>query len=63
MIPRRDLYRDPEVSSYRISYLGNYFTWMAPLEGVMNVWIQEADRLADPRPLTRKKGRGWRVIP
>jgi dipeptidyl aminopeptidase/acylaminoacyl peptidase len=58
MIPRRDLYRDPEVSSYRISYLGNYFTWMAPLEGVMNVWIQEADRLADPRPLTRKKGRG-----
>jgi hypothetical protein len=33
MIPRRDLYRDPEVSSYRISYLGNYFTWMAPWRG------------------------------
>ncbi|MCB2219734.1 MAG: S9 family peptidase [Bacteroidetes bacterium] len=40
-IPLEDFFKNPEKSSYKISPDGNYFSFMAPYENRMNVFVQE----------------------
>jgi dipeptidyl aminopeptidase/acylaminoacyl peptidase len=40
-IPLEDFFKNPEKSSYKISPDGNYYSFMAPYESRMNVFVQE----------------------
>ena len=57
LIPRAVLFGNPERFQPRLSPDGQWLTWLAPFEGVLNVWLAPTDRIADAQPLTRRKGR------
>ena len=40
-IPLEDFFKNPEKSSYQISPDGNYYSYMAPYEKRMNIFVQE----------------------
>ncbi len=42
-IPLEDFFRNPEKSSYQISPEGGYYSFMAPVESRMNVFVQGVD--------------------
>jgi hypothetical protein len=52
-IPRRLLFGDPERAIARISPDGRRLAFLAPVEGVLNVWVGPIDAPADAKPLTR----------
>lgn len=60
LIPRAVLFGNPERAQGRISPNGQYISFLAPLEGVLNVWVAPVDRIAEARPITRDTGRGIR---
>jgi dipeptidyl aminopeptidase/acylaminoacyl peptidase len=53
LVPRRLLFGDPERSIARISPDGRRIAFLAPLDGVLNVWVGPIDAPAEARPLTR----------
>jgi acylaminoacyl-peptidase len=57
LIPRAVLFGNPQRFQPRLSPDGQWMTWLAPFEGVLNIWLAPADRIADAQPLTRRKGR------
>jgi dipeptidyl aminopeptidase/acylaminoacyl peptidase len=64
LIPRRVFFEEPERSDVRLSPNGARIAFLAPLDGVLNVWVGEtAAVVSDPaaaRPFTRDRGRGVR---
>ena len=60
LIPREALYGNPTRTAGRISPDGRWVSWMAPHEGVMNVWIAPA---ADPAAARRMTSATDRPIP
>jgi dipeptidyl aminopeptidase/acylaminoacyl peptidase len=61
LIPRRVLFGDPARDAPAISPDGGRLAWLAPRDGVMNVWVGARD-LSDARPLTDDRDRGIRVV-
>jgi dipeptidyl aminopeptidase/acylaminoacyl peptidase len=59
-VPRELLFGNPEKSSPKISPNGEHWAYLAPDEGVLNVWVGLEGRNA--RPLTSDRGRGIRVF-
>lgn len=57
LIPRKVLFGDPERFQVRLSPDGRWISFLAPWEGVRNVWIAPAGEPANARPLTRERGR------
>ena len=57
LIPRAVIFGNPSRFQARLSPDGAWLTWLAPFEGVLNVWLAPADRVAAAQPLTRRKGR------
>jgi acylaminoacyl-peptidase len=57
LIPRAVLFGNPERFQPRLSPDGQWLTWLAPFEGVLNIWLAPADHIADAQPLTRRTGR------
>ncbi|MEO6114480.1 MAG: S9 family peptidase [Sphingomicrobium sp.] len=57
LIPRDEIFGNPSRSAGRISPDGNYVSWMAPVVGVMNIWVAPASNPAAARPITRETGR------
>ncbi|MBD3285054.1 alpha/beta fold hydrolase [candidate division WOR-3 bacterium] len=57
LIPREVLFGNPERSAPLISPDGSMFSYRAPLEGVMNIWVKNIDR-DNARPVTSDTGRG-----
>lgn len=60
LIPRQHLFGNPQRAAVRISPDGQRLAWLAPVEGVLNVWVGP---LADPeaaQPVTRDDSRGIR---
>ncbi len=55
LIPRNLLFGDPERAALRISRDGKWLSWLAPSDGVVNVWVAPVAKLADARPLTSDK--------
>ena len=41
LIPLRDFFRNPEKTSYRISPDGKYYSWLAPYQNRLNIFVQE----------------------
>ena len=60
LIPRDALFGNPERASVMISPDGKYLSWIAPVEGVMNVWVAPAGDPAQARAVTGDKARGIR---
>src|SRR6476646_8339057 len=57
LIPRAALFGNPSRHQARISPDGKWLTWLAPFEGVLNVWLAPADDVGAAEPLTRVTGR------
>ena len=60
LIARDALFGNPERASVQISPDGKYLSWIAPLEGVMNVWIAPSTDPSAARAVTDDKARGIR---
>ncbi|MCL5436549.1 MAG: hypothetical protein M1549_01565 [Candidatus Dependentiae bacterium] len=57
LIPRTVLFGDPEKIGLTISPDGTKIAYLAPLDGVLNIWVRTIGR-DDDRPLTHERGRG-----
>lgn len=72
LIPRDTILDNPNRTKITLSPDGKYLGYLAPLGGVMNIWIQELEPAdggeAQPKPLTFDTGRGinsfeWTYLP
>ena len=61
LISRADLFGNPEKAGASISPDGAMVSFLAPLDGVLNVFVAPRGRLDEARPVTRDTGRGIRV--
>jgi dipeptidyl aminopeptidase/acylaminoacyl peptidase len=59
LIPREVLFGNPERVSPRISPDGRRLAWVAPVDGVLNVWVATVGA-DDARPVTEDRDRGIR---
>lgn len=57
LIERAKIFGNPSKSGGRISPDGKWLSWIAPRDGVLNVWVAPASDLAQARPLTEEKVR------
>ncbi|MCG8440334.1 MAG: hypothetical protein MI723_00855, partial [Caulobacterales bacterium] len=53
LIPRAELFGPPERFRGRLSPDGQKVSWLAPRNGVLNLWIAPADTPEDARPVTQ----------
>lgn len=60
IIPRKVLFDNPDRAQVKISPDGNLLAWLAPLNGVLNVWVAPRNNLEDAQPITHDTGRGIR---
>jgi dipeptidyl aminopeptidase/acylaminoacyl peptidase len=60
LIPREALFGNPERAAVMISPDGRWLSWVAPVDGVMNVWIAPAGKPGEARAVTRDTARGIR---
>ena len=58
LIPRADLFGNPVKFQGRISPDGNWLSWLAPVDGVMNLWVAPTGDPLAAKPITEDKGRG-----
>ena len=61
LIPRKVLFGNPDKASPRLSPDGLHIAFLAPVEGVLNVWVGPASDPVAAEPLTRDSGRGIRL--
>jgi dipeptidyl aminopeptidase/acylaminoacyl peptidase len=57
LIPRRILFDNPTFFGAKISPDGRWISWLAPIDGVLNVWMAPATDVKAGEPVTRTKGR------
>jgi dipeptidyl aminopeptidase/acylaminoacyl peptidase len=60
LIPRATIFGNPSRSQGRISPDGRWLAWLAPRDGVMNIWVAPAAEPAKARALTNEKARPLR---
>ncbi|MFN7021497.1 MAG: prolyl oligopeptidase family serine peptidase, partial [Phycisphaerales bacterium] len=60
LIPRADLFGNPEKAAAQVSPDGAKVSYLAPVDGVLNVWVGPTAKPADARPVTREAKRGIR---
>ncbi len=60
LISRDALFGNPERANVKISPDGSTLSWIAPVNGVLNVWVAPADDLSKARAVTDDKARGIR---
>ena len=53
LLPRRLIFGNPERTIVRISHDGTRIAFLAPVDGVLNLWIGPIARIEDARPVTR----------
>lgn len=58
LIPRELLFGNPERAAPVLSPNGAYLAFLAPVRGVMNVWVAPRGNLAAAKPVTGDTGRG-----
>jgi dipeptidyl aminopeptidase/acylaminoacyl peptidase len=57
LIPRALLFGNPERRAIQISPDGRRISWLAPLNGVMNIWVAPIDKLDQALPVTDEQTR------
>ena len=60
LISRKMLFSNPDRASVTISPDGSHLMWLAPLDGVLNIWIAPRDNPTAARVLTQDSGQGIR---
>ncbi|MGI9428742.1 MAG: S9 family peptidase [Bythopirellula sp.] len=60
LIPRSALFGNPQKASARISPNGKWLSFLAPVDGILNVWVAPADNLDAAKPITDDKQRDIR---
>lgn len=60
LISRDALFGNPEKLAVQTSHDGKYLSWVAPLDGVLNIWVAPADDPAKAKAVTDDKARGIR---
>jgi dipeptidyl aminopeptidase/acylaminoacyl peptidase len=58
LIPRRVLFGNPERTVVRLSHDGKHLSYLAPVNGVQNVWVAPIDNLDAAKPITKATERG-----
>ena len=58
LIPRTQFFGNPEKARARLSPDGKRLAYVAPVEGVLNVWVSPDDDPAKAKPVTQDKHRG-----
>jgi hypothetical protein len=58
LIPRTKFFGNPEKARARLSPDGKRLAYIAPVEGVLNVWVSPDDDPAKAKPVTQDKHRG-----
>ncbi len=61
LIPRKMLFGNPERTSVKLSHDGSRISYLAPLNGIMNVWVAPVDEIDEAMPVTEDVGRGIRI--
>lgn len=57
LIPRAALFGNPVKAGAQLSPNGRWLSWMAPVNGVMNVWVAPADKPEAAKAITESKDR------
>ena len=57
LIPRADIFGNPTQTQGRISPDGKWISWLAPRDGVLNIWVAPANDLKAAKPVTAEKVR------
>lgn len=60
IIARQVLFDNPQRSMARLSPDGQYLSYLAPADGVLNVWVGSPDEPGAAQPVTQDKTRGIR---
>lgn len=60
LIPRDTLFGNPERANVQVSPDGQHLSWIAPVDGVLNVWVAPIGELDKARAVTADKARGIR---
>ncbi|MFN2228483.1 MAG: S9 family peptidase [Anaerolineae bacterium] len=58
LIPRQILFGNPDRTNVRLSPDGAHLSWLAPVDGVLNVWVAPRDDPQAAEPVTHDTGRG-----
>ncbi len=61
LIPREVLFGNPDRSGVQISPDGSMLSYLAPVDGVLNVWVAPVDEPRRGRPVTSDEDRGVRI--
>lgn len=61
LIPRKTLFGNPDKVSVKLSPDGKYLSYIAPLNGVLNVYVAPSDDLSKAKAITNDTGRGIRT--
>ncbi len=61
LIPRSVLFGNPERQAPELSPDGKYLAFLAPRDGVMNVWVAPVDDPGNAKPITNDTVRGIRI--
>lgn len=62
LIERAKLFGNPSRSGASLAPDGKHLAWLAPRDGVMNIWVAPINQLDAARPLTASKDRPIRVV-
>jgi hypothetical protein len=60
LVPRKVLFDNPDKAGPKISPDGKHLSYLAPVDGVLNVWVGPIDKPDDAKPITKDKKRGIR---
>jgi len=60
LIPRAALFGNPVRAQARLSPDGRYLSFLAPKDGILNVWLAPLGKLTDAKPITNDHKRGIR---
>ena len=60
LIPRQIFFGNPDRTRVHLSPDGAHIAWLAPVEGVLNVWVAPRDNVDAAQPVTHDTGRGIR---
>lgn len=61
LISRDVLFGNPARGAVRISPDGRYLSWVAPVDGVLNVWVAPLENLDAAKPVTKDTKRGVQI--
>ncbi len=61
LIPRDILFGNPDRAALRISPDGRHLSFLAPLNGVLNVWVAPVGDIAGAKPVTKDTVRGIHI--